>query len=228
VAFDLPGLGLADRPVGFDYSWTGLGTFARAAVEALGLARCHLVVHDIGGPVGFEVAAALPDRIQCITILNTLIDADTFHRPWVMEPFAIPGVGRVWLGSMVKPLFRRLMFLQGIEDRSCITRDELDAWLELLKSADGGAAFLKIMRGFERTVEKRHLYRSAVRGVPYPVQIVWGSKDPALTLARYGEQAKAAASLSDLHTVPGKHFLQEDQAPAIADHIATLTLSAAS
>ena len=27
VAIDLPGLGLADRPVAFDYSWSGLGRF---------------------------------------------------------------------------------------------------------------------------------------------------------------------------------------------------------
>jgi haloalkane dehalogenase len=55
IAFDLPGLGLADRPPDFDYSWTGLGRFAAAVVDALGLDHCHLVVHDIGAPVGFEL-----------------------------------------------------------------------------------------------------------------------------------------------------------------------------
>ena len=37
VAFDLPGFGLADRPPGYDYSWTGLGRFCAAAVDELGL-----------------------------------------------------------------------------------------------------------------------------------------------------------------------------------------------
>ena len=64
VAFDLPGLGLADRPEDFDYTWTGLGRFTLAAVDALGLDRFHLVVHDVGGPVGFELAAASPERIR--------------------------------------------------------------------------------------------------------------------------------------------------------------------
>ena len=41
IAFDLPGLGLADRPVVADYTWTGLGRFASAAVDALGLERFH-------------------------------------------------------------------------------------------------------------------------------------------------------------------------------------------
>ncbi len=34
VAFDLPGFGLADRPPGYDYSWTGLGRFCVAAVDS--------------------------------------------------------------------------------------------------------------------------------------------------------------------------------------------------
>src|SRR3954454_7257132 len=42
VAFDLPGLGLADRPEDHDYTWTGLGEFALAAVDALDLERFHL------------------------------------------------------------------------------------------------------------------------------------------------------------------------------------------
>lgn len=37
IAFDLPGLGLAARPVDFDYSWTGLGAWATAALDALEL-----------------------------------------------------------------------------------------------------------------------------------------------------------------------------------------------
>jgi len=49
VAFDFPGLGLAERPTDFDYSWSGLADFARAAVDELGLERFHLVVHDIEG-----------------------------------------------------------------------------------------------------------------------------------------------------------------------------------
>jgi haloalkane dehalogenase len=49
VAFDLPGLGFAGRPEDFDYSWTGLGRFAVAAVDALNLDRFHLVVHTSVG-----------------------------------------------------------------------------------------------------------------------------------------------------------------------------------
>jgi pimeloyl-ACP methyl ester carboxylesterase len=222
IAFDLPGLGLADRPPQFDYSWTGLGKWSAAAVDALELDRFHLVVHDIGGPIGFELAAAIPDRIRSLTILNTMIEVERFRRPWMMEPFARRGLGELWLGSTVKPAFRALMYYAGVRDRSAVQPAEIDAYLELLKRDDGGRAFLRIMRGFERTAAKERLYVGAVRDVPYPVQVIWGADDPALKLSAEGEQARRATGLSEIHTVPAKHFLQEDQAPAIAERVAAL------
>jgi pimeloyl-ACP methyl ester carboxylesterase len=222
VAFDLPGLGLADRPVDFDYTWTGLGRFSAAAVDALALDRFHLVVHDIGGPVGFALAGAMPDRVATLTVLNTLVAVDGFKRPWSMEPFARRGIGEVYLRTLSKPAFRMLMRLQGIEDPSALSREEMDAYVDLLREGDGGRAFLRIMRGFERTAEKQALYEGVLRDGRYPVQIVWGAKDPALKLDVHGEQARRAAGLDEIHTVPGKHFLQEDQAPAVAQHIAGL------
>jgi pimeloyl-ACP methyl ester carboxylesterase len=220
IAFDLPGLGLAARPRGFDYSWTGLGRFAVAAVNALALGRFHLVVHDIGGPVGFEMAVTMPERVASLTILNTIIAVDGFRRPWSMQPFAVRGVGELWLASITKPAFRQLMYLQGIGDRDAVSGAEVDAYLELLKREDRGRAFLKIMRGFERSAEKQKLYERAVRDAPYPVQVVWGANDPALKLAVQGEQARRIARLETVHTLAAKHFLQEDQAPALAELIA--------
>jgi haloalkane dehalogenase len=222
VAFDLPGLGLAARPEHFDYSWTGLGKFSAAAVDALELDRFHLVVHDIGGPVGFEVAAVMPERVRSLTILNTVIEVERFRRPWMMEPFARRGIGELWLASMVKPMFRQLMYYAGIRDRAATPPRELDAYVDLLKREDAGRAFLKIMRRFERTAAKERLYTEVVRDVPYPVQVVWGADDPALKLSVYGEQARRATGVDTVHTLTAKHFLQEDQAPALAERIAAI------
>ena len=219
VAFDLPGLGLAARPADFDYTWTGLGRFAVRTVDELALDRFHLVVHDIGGPVGFEVAATLPERIGSITVLNAPVEVHTFRRPWVMEPFAHRGIGPLYLRLLNKPLFRWLMGYQGVADRSKITDAELDAYLDLLRRGDGGRAFLKIMRGFELTREKRDLYVGVLRDTRYPVRIVWGEADPALKVTVRGEQARQAAGLDIINRFPGKHFLPEDQAPALAEEI---------
>jgi len=224
VAFDLPGFGLADRPPGYDYSWTGLGKFCVAAVDELGLSKFHLVVHDIGGPVGFELAAAVPARIASLTMLNTTVDVTDFRSPWTMEPFRHRGFGELWMRLLNPPAFRFLMRLQGIGDTAAVTRAELNAYLALIKGPDHGRAFLQIMRSSERTAAKQARYRAAVRDVPYPVQAVWAADDPTMTLAIYGEKARAAAGLPSVDTVPGKHFPQEDQASAIAEKIAELAL----
>jgi len=225
VAIDLPGLGLADRPERFDYSWSGLGRFCVDAVDALELGRFHLVVHDIGGPVGFELAGAIPDRIASLTVLNTLVDVDGFRRPWSMEPFATP-IGSLYLRTLVKPAFRTLMRIQGIKDMSAVRSVELDAYVDLLKRQDGGRAFLQIMRGFERTAAKQQLYRSVLADDRYPVGVLWGADDPALKPETHGENARRAAGLGRLDTLPAKHFLQEDQAPAVAAHIARTAATA--
>jgi pimeloyl-ACP methyl ester carboxylesterase len=222
VVFDLPGLGLGERPARYDYSWSGLGRFAVAAAEQLQLERFHLVVHDIGGPVGFELASAVPERVASLTILNTMIDVTEFAPPWSMRPFRMRVLGHIWLAGMTAPLFRFLMGLQGIGDRTQVTKPELDAYLRLMKLADGGRAFLRIMRSTETTPTKQALYREAVSGTRYPVQVIWAANDPALKLASYGEQARAAAGLESVQRLPGKHFFQEDQAPAIAARIAEL------
>jgi pimeloyl-ACP methyl ester carboxylesterase len=220
VAFDLPGFGLADRPVDYDYSWSGLGRFAVAAVDELELDRFNLVVHDIGGPVGFELATALPDRVRSLTIFNTMIDVTSFRPPWSMQPFRHKGLGELWLKGLSKPMFRFLMYLQGIREHAATSTAELDAYVDLMKGDDHGRAFLQIMRSTEPTPEKQRLYRSAVTEVSYPVQVVWAADDPALRASVYGEQARKAARLNRIELIPGKHFPHEDQSALMAEYIA--------
>jgi haloalkane dehalogenase len=221
VAFDFPGLGLAERPRDFDYSWSGLARWTGAAIEALGIERCHLVVHDIGGPVGFEWAIRNPERVLSLTALNTLVDAATFHRPWTMHPFSIRGLGELWLRGTPKFLFSQLFYLQGVKDRSAVTPAEVRAHIELLRYGDNGDAFLKIMRGFELNEAKERFFFEGLAQRPYPAQVVWGEKDPALGAERRRE-VKRALRVEDEALLPAKHFLQEDQAPAVAAAVATL------
>ncbi|MEM6110284.1 alpha/beta fold hydrolase [Mycobacterium sp. 050272] len=221
IAVDLPGLGFAERPADFDYTWSGLGRWLLAAVDALQLDRFHLLVHDIGGPIGFEVAAAQPGRIRSLTLLNTTVAVETFHRPWMMEPFAHRGLGDAWLASVQIPgVFVSLMRYTGVSRK--IPAADIAAYVPLLLGDDGGRAFLKIMRGFELTADKQQRYLSAVRDTPYPVQIVWGVRDHALTWHHDGVHAQLAAGIDDPILLPAKHFLQEDCPDEIADAVSRL------
>jgi haloalkane dehalogenase len=223
VAFDFPGLGLADRPDDYDYSWSGLARFTGEAIDALGIERCHLVVHDIGGPIGCEWAVRHPDRVLSLTALNTLLDLATFRRPWSMQPFAIKVVGEIQLRTMPRFVFSEIFYLQGVKERAAVPRAEVYAHYELLKRGDGGRNFLKVMRGFELTEQKQRLLWDglAADGRPYPAQVVWGRDDPALPEQRR-LAVQRALEVDDPILLPAKHFLQEDQAPAVAERIAEL------
>jgi pimeloyl-ACP methyl ester carboxylesterase len=220
TAFDFPGLGLADRPDGFDYSWSGLATWTGDAIDALGLDRVHLVVHDIGGPIGFEWAIRNPDRVLSLTVLNTLVDVAGFRRPWPMHPFSIPVIGEVWLRASPRLLFSEIFYSVGIAERARVPRSDIYAHIALLRLRDRGRAFLKIMRGFELKEEKQRFFREGLAARDYPARLVWGERDPAL-----GDQLEAcqrALDLEDAILLPAKHFLQEDHAAEVGQAIADL------
>lgn len=221
VAFDLPGLGLAQRPAQFDYRWSGLSRWTAAAMDALGIERCHLVVHDIGGPVGLEWAVRNRDRVLSLTALNTLVDAAVFHRPWPMHPFSVRGVGEAWLRSMLPAPFTALYRLVGLEDGRAVPAAEIRAHHWLLRREDGGRAFLRIMRGFELTEAKERFFFDGLADRPYPAQVVWGEHDRML-----GEDRRVAVQralgVERPTLLAAKHFLQEDRAAEVAAAVASL------
>ncbi len=221
VAFDLPGLGLADRPEDFDYSWSGHAAWTGAAIDALGIGRCHLVGHDIGGPIGFQWAIENPDRVLSFTALDTFVDVAHFHRPWPMHPFSIRGVGELWLRGMVRPAFRQIYYMVGIADRGAVPAAEVDAHHALLKRGDGGRALLRIMRGFELTAEKEELFLTGLGRREYPAQVVWGAEDRMLGEDRR-RAVQSALGVEEATLLPAKHFLPEDQAPAVAEAVSAL------
>jgi haloalkane dehalogenase len=224
VAFDLPGLGLAEKRSDYDYSWSGLGRWTGEAIDALGIDRCHLVLHDIGGPIGLEWGLRNRERIRSLTVLDTLIDVAHFRRVWTMDLARPPLLGPLWVATIRPPVARWLFYLQGIGDRSATPADEVDAHLALLHRDGGGGTFRKIVRGFELTEEKERFYTDGLRESDWRTAILWADRDPALGEDRrrvFEDVLGTKASVID-----AKHFLQEDQAPAVAETIAGIAGSA--
>ena len=225
VCIDLPGLGLSSRPEHFDYSFSNFADFIYKAAKILKLKRFHLVVHDIGGPIGFALAARHPGKIMSLTILNTWIDVVNYKKPVVMRPFSKKIVGETELKMMTHLTWSVMWNSIGVESASGIPAEEMNAYVDLLKREDDGKAFLKIMRNFERSEAFRELCYKAVRDVPYPVQAIWGEKDPAVTLERYGKEIKRVAGLREIHKLSAKHLLQEEVWLSIADKIVAIAQS---
>lgn len=225
VAFDLPGLGLAEHPADFDYRLGGLGEFAAAAVDRLEVGPFHLVVHDAGGPVGFELVRRRPELVRSLTILNTMVEIPSAPFPGEILARTSRRVGG-WLGS--PRLWELMLHRVGVADPSAISRAEADAYRLLALGEDEGAGYLDIMRNVRASAAvTTSSYRDVVdtTRVPYPVQVIWGAQDPILGLQRRGLEMLAATGLDHLTVVPGKHFIQEDCAPAIAEAVERLARS---
>ncbi|MBC5992033.1 alpha/beta fold hydrolase [Pontibacter cellulosilyticus] len=224
ICVDLPGLGLSQRPEDFDYSFHNFARFLNDAANVLGLEKFHLVVHDIGGPIGFALAAENKEKILSLTILNTWIEVDKFEKPLPMRPFEKPVLGEAELAGLVHQTWHLMFKALGVVDSSNIPNEEIYAYVDLLKREDKGKAFLKIMRNFDKSEAFKNLCMQAVQHTDYPVQAIWGADDPGLKFERYGTEIMAAAGLKDVCKLRARHLLQEEKWQEIADKTEELIL----
>jgi pimeloyl-ACP methyl ester carboxylesterase len=67
---DYPGFGHSDWPdaKNFAYTFDHIAEVMSHFTEALGLSRYTLYMHDYGGPVGFRMALAHPERVEALIV----------------------------------------------------------------------------------------------------------------------------------------------------------------
>lgn len=84
IAPDLPGFGHsgAPAPKPFRYTFDHLAEVIVGFVKQLGLQRYTLFVQDYGGPVGFRVAQALPERIAGLIVQNAVAHEEGLGPLW--------------------------------------------------------------------------------------------------------------------------------------------------
>src|SRR3989304_4782272 len=70
VAFDLRGMGESDPARDGDYSVDAMVRDLAALTDALGLRRYHLVGHSFAGAVVSAAAAAFPDRVAGLVLVD--------------------------------------------------------------------------------------------------------------------------------------------------------------
>lgn len=222
IAFDLPGFGLADRPEHFSYGPEAHGAWVVEALDALGLDAFHLVLHDYGGVVGAEVLTRCPERVRSLTLLNAVLDVARFHRPAAVGTLLRPGPSDLVLRTLPAALWHRAMLRVGVLDPASLSRPESDAWLQLIRLGDHGRSILRTARGVDDVAAATgERYAGAVRALTVPRQLIWATSDPVLPLEREGAITHALTG-GELHEVPGRHVLQEEQYETIGWRVAEL------
>ncbi len=225
IAIDLPGLGLSDRPEDFNYIFSNFGRFCNSFLDELKIDAVHLLVQDIGAPVGLYMADQNSQRIKSITVLNAMLDLEHFVKPLAMRPFEIPVLGEGALAMLTPTTFPLMMKTAGVVNNDVISKEEMDVYIHLLKREDDGKAFLKIMRSFEQTKEFTETCYRAWKNPAYPVQLIWGDKDPFLTWEEKGKEFEEARPGVLVTKVESKHFLQEEAYETIAAKVKELITS---
>jgi pimeloyl-ACP methyl ester carboxylesterase len=84
VAPDAPGFGHSDwpDPRHFAYTFDHYAEIMNHFAEALGLPRYTLYMHDYGGPVGFRMALAHPERIAALIVQNAVAHTEGLGANW--------------------------------------------------------------------------------------------------------------------------------------------------
>ena len=84
VAPDYPGFGYSDAPdpLQFTYTFDHLATVVDSFAAAIGLENYTLFMQDYGGPIGFRLALAHPEKLQGMIIQNAVTHIEGLSPLW--------------------------------------------------------------------------------------------------------------------------------------------------
>ena len=220
LAIDHLGFGRSSRPSQADYGPEAHARRFSKALEVLGVARHHLVVHDFGGPIALDGALTHPERVASVTLFNT------FAWPFTNEASTRR---QAWLAGT--PLFRwaygalNLSFVLSRSawgDRRTMTAETWAPYLPVFPDAASRRlvlwALAKSMKG--SAVYCESLWDRRARLASTPMHVVWGLADsafPPSALARL-KQGFPHASVHELPTAG--HWPHEEQPEVCVESVA--------
>jgi pimeloyl-ACP methyl ester carboxylesterase len=213
LAIDLPGFGDSDAPNDARYDLAFVHQTIDAVLDALGIDKLGLCVHDAGGYYGLTWAVAHPERITDLCLLNTL---------------ASPAAGfivRATIGAFQTPGLRSTMLTQwglrmgmniGMSRRRLDTH-AMSLYTAPFLKASHREAFLKCLRTFDfRALED--VDRGMAQFSKIPVRMIYGTKDRILpAVAQTMDRVKEHLPHAEITRLEGVgHFLQEDDPEEVA------------
>jgi pyruvate dehydrogenase E2 component (dihydrolipoamide acetyltransferase) len=167
-AIDLPGHGGSGKDVGKG-SLEALAAAVLAFMDALGIARAHLVGHSLGGAVAVEMALTSPDRVTAVTLIAPAGFGTEISREFI-EGFI--GESRA---RKLRPILEML-----VADPAMVTGDMVEEVLKF-KRLDGAVAALRAIAdaNFDNGTQRIAL-RERLGELTIPVRVIWGEADRIL------------------------------------------------
>jgi epoxide hydrolase 4 len=181
VAPDMRGYGGTDAPSRVrDYAVDILARDVVELIDALGVDKVHLVGHDWGGAIAWEVAQHYGDRLHSLSVINCppiqilfkqLRRLEQLRRSWYFFFFQLP-----WLPEKRLRANPDLLIAQGFKanaiNKQPFSRERLEPYLRQLR--ERGLPGINYYRA-----APRHLLRR-LAPITTPTRLIWGLGDPAL------------------------------------------------
>jgi pimeloyl-ACP methyl ester carboxylesterase len=194
IAIDLPGFAHAEPLWRTSTSVEEGADFLDAALDQLGVRNVHLVVHDVGGPVGLEWASRHPSRLRSATLIDTgLLLGYKHHR--LAQISRTPDVGEAfWLGM------NRASWDLGIQQGQSLSRPLPLAFANRLYDdfdRETRCATIAVYRSDDEPEINAFAQRQAdilARWRDRPALVIWGAGDPYLPAEMAGRQREGFPS----------------------------------
>jgi haloalkane dehalogenase len=177
VVPDFLGFGLSDKPAHYSYKPEEQVKTLETFITGLGLKNIILILHDFGGPLGFQYAARYPDNVRKLVVMNTWM--------WSVKTDTIfTSVSRLAKTPLGKFLFLRLdlearvILKQAMGDKAKLTKHIHQHYLNVFPTPESRRSTLAYAKSFIESDEffaNLWQQREAVRDIP--ALLLWGLKD---------------------------------------------------
>jgi pimeloyl-ACP methyl ester carboxylesterase len=198
IAPDLPGYGRAGRPWPFDYGVPSYVAHVRALMDQLGVERAHWVLHDLGGVWGLAFAAAYPEMIASLTLINIgVLPGYRWHK--FARLWRTP-----WLGELSQLFASRTLFgwLVSGENPRPLPRAFID---RMFADMDRGSrrATLAIYRSISDIGGLSAECGRKLAPHRIPAVVLWGTGDRMLSHEVYADRQREFFDVQAVHRLEG-------------------------
>ncbi|WP_198960823.1 alpha/beta hydrolase [Bradyrhizobium sp. UFLA03-84] len=220
IAPDYPGFGnsSAPAPSGFEYSFDNLARVTNEFTTKLGLTNYVLFMQDYGGPVGFRLALAHPERVRAIIIQNAVAHEPGLSPLWEARR-------KFWADPVheIDKLKANFTSFEATRQRHVGTsphpeRYDPDLWVDesAFLSRPGQADIqTTLFLDYRTNVASYPQWQKWLRETQPRTLVVWGRYDPSFTVA--GATAYAAdVPAAEVHILDAGHFALDEATDEIA------------
>ncbi len=223
IAPDYPGFGHSDAPPPdrYAYSFDHFAETTGRLLDTLAIERCAFYLQDYGGPVGFRMMMARPDRVAALIIQNANAYAEGLGTKWA-------AITRYWADPAAHPeVLDAFTSLEGARKRHIAgsphpERYNPDAWADeyaMLTRPGAREIQAALLYDYRTNVEAYPVWQAWLREHRPPSLILWGRYDPSFIVD--GAQAYLRdLPDAELHLLDAGHFALDEA----VDRAATLIL----